>query len=179
LPTSAPSRVEESRVEKSREEKLHKNDDPDGSDEPAAEPPAAEPTLLAERSRKTAASDPVLPTIATEDRALYAELHAGFQRPPCGRPFVDFAREGAGIKRLIAQARRQTPDDPAGWLKVVVGTFRRLRAGPDHYWQDQPFLPSVLASGGILPRVLEAAARNGSVGLGDVAAIEEALGDNR
>jgi len=67
----------------------------------------------------------------------------------------DFAREGKHINELIKRSTRASPEDPGAYIHAVMEAFIELKRGGGRFWQEQPFLPSVLNSEGIWPRVLE------------------------
>jgi len=64
----------------------------------------------------------------------------------------DYGREGKAINLIIAKAKDM--DNPADYIKTIIETFYSLTKTGNKFWQDQPFLPSVLNAGGIWPRVL-------------------------
>jgi len=65
----------------------------------------------------------------------------------------DYQREGPHLVRR--EKRALARDGPEEFTKAVLVTFWRLTHGQDKFWRAQPFLPSVLDSGGIWPRVLK------------------------
>jgi len=67
----------------------------------------------------------------------------------------DYKREGRAIKALEEKALSKP--EPEAFAKMLLVVFWPLTHGEDKWWRQQPFLPSVLASGGIYPRVLKAA----------------------
>lgn len=65
----------------------------------------------------------------------------------------DWRREGGARRRLIAHAHRVSPGEPQRYLLQLIETFWELREGGGRFWRGQPWLISILASHGILPRV--------------------------
>jgi hypothetical protein len=94
---------------------------------------------------------------------LHGRAMGFFRQLQPDRRFVNDGREGKAVKTLVAEARARSPDDPSTWLRSVCEVFVRLKRGPDPFWRKQPLLPSTLASGGILPRVLDAAREHDSL----------------
>jgi len=77
---------------------------------------------------------------------LYKKIKESFEKE--GGRFVDYAREGKAIKRIIKLA-----NGDEGKIMKMIDTFHRLTKSADKFWGKQPFLPSILCSGGIWPRV--------------------------
>lgn len=77
---------------------------------------------------------------------LYHKIRETFETAS-GR-FADYAREGAAIKRIIKLAGGDETT-----VARMIETFYKLTKSQDRYWSGQPFLPSILSSGGIWPRV--------------------------
>lgn len=77
---------------------------------------------------------------------LYKKIKESFEKE--GGRFVDYAREGKAIKRIIKLA-----NGDEGKIMKMIDAFHRLTKSADKFWGKQPFLPSILCSGGIWPRV--------------------------
>lgn len=69
--------------------------------------------------------------------------------------FDNYGREGKHINGLIEKAKKRFPEDPPGFIKKVLEAFWTLKKTGNDFWKGQPFLPSVLNSSSIWPRVLE------------------------
>lgn len=87
---------------------------------------------------------------------LYHKIKTTFETVS-GR-FADYAREGMAIKRIIKFSEGN--ESTAGRM---IETFYNLTKSQDRYWSSQPFLPSILSSGGIWPRVMVEADKAGKV----------------
>jgi len=84
--------------------------------------------------------------LSEKDLTIYNKIKGAFER--ISGDFADYAREGAGIKRIIKLANG---DESA--MIVMVKTFYDLTRSTNKFWSGQPFLPSILTSGGIWERV--------------------------
>lgn len=78
---------------------------------------------------------------------LYHKIRMAFETVS-GR-FADYAREGVAIKRII-----KFTEGNESKVGQMIETFYNLTKSQDRFWSGQPFLPSILSSGGIWPRVL-------------------------
>jgi hypothetical protein len=85
------------------------------------------------------------------EKELYHLIQDSFEG--VGGPFADYRREGPAIKRIVSFAARDSPTDPKEFIRRMLVVFKNLTESQDRYWSGQPFIPSVLASGGIWPRV--------------------------
>jgi len=97
---------------------------------------------------------PASPAVA--NRPIYHLIESAFlsQAPQIGELVeFNFKREGPHILGLEKKAL--TRDGPEEFAKTVIVVFWRLIHSDDQFWKKQPFLPSVLNSGGIWPRVLK------------------------
>ena len=72
-----------------------------------------------------------------------------------GSVFTNYPKERRGAKTLVQRALKIAPDDTRQFLKRYVARFQQLKADGHELFHDQPIIPSVLASGGLMPRVLE------------------------
>jgi len=88
----------------------------------------------------------------SEDRHVYHLIEQAFASQWTKGEF-DYRREGRHIGSLEKKVMARSP--PEEFAKAVLVTFWRLIHGTDKFWRGQPFLPSVLNSGGIWPRVLK------------------------
>ena len=96
------------------------------------------------------------PKTAIANRPIYHIIESAFlsQAPQIGELVeFNFKREGPHIKELEKKALAR--DGPEEFAKTVIVVFWRLIHSDDQFWKHQPFLPSVLNSGGIWPRVLK------------------------
>jgi len=66
-----------------------------------------------------------------------------------------YEAQGKAIKALEEAAQKLRPEDPLGWCKELIATFRRLKKSGDKMYQH-PFKPSTLNSEGIFSHLLEA-----------------------
>lgn len=69
------------------------------------------------------------------------------------RSMYNYPRERKALKSLSKMTAGH--EDQEVFLGVLMSTFERLRQKGNTFWQSQPFLPSVLSSQGIYPRVVE------------------------
>lgn len=96
------------------------------------------------------------PATRNGETALYHDIKAAFELQ-----YGDFepglhGKEGKAIKQLIAKATQRAGPEMAGdFLRTAVAKFWQLKQEGRRLFSDQPFLPSVLNSAGIWPRVLE------------------------
>jgi hypothetical protein len=67
-------------------------------------------------------------------------------------PTVNYPREGAAIKKLIKLCTDINPEEVSKTCEVMIREFKGLRED-DPFFRKQPFLASILVSGGIFPRV--------------------------
>lgn len=88
-----------------------------------------------------------------EEKELRRELKDSFYDQLPDKSMWDFPKEGMAIKRLVKKATCH--NDPHEFLKRLILTFFALKEKGNTFWQSQPFLPSVLSSQGIYPRVVE------------------------
>ena len=94
--------------------------------------------------------------VSVANRPIYHLIESAFlsQAPQIGELVeFDFKREGPHIKEFEKKALAR--DGPEEFAKTVIVVFWRLIHSDDRFWKHQPFLPSVLNSGGIWPRVLK------------------------
>jgi len=100
--------------------------------------------------------DEILPKTAVANRPIYHIIESAFlsQAPQFDSHVeFDFKREGPHIKELETKALAR--DRPEEFAKSFIVVYWRLIHSDDQFWKHQPFLPSVLNSGGIWPRVLK------------------------
>ncbi len=98
----------------------------------------------------------ILPETAIANRPIYHLIESAFisQAPQVGDNVeFNYSREGPHIKELEGKALAR--DGPEEFAKTVIVVFWQLIHSSDQFWKKQPFLPSVLNSGGIWPRVLK------------------------
>ena len=77
--------------------------------------------------------------------------------------FDNYGKEGKAIKGLIAKAEKRVEQDQgfaeadavADFIRELCQAFLYLIEKGNDFWQGQPFLPSILNSSGIHPRVLK------------------------
>lgn len=105
-----------------------------------------------ERNTKGAVAPSEETTVPAINRPIYHLVLNAFTAKSADTKF-DFKREGPHIKAIEEKANDR--DDPEGFAKAVLVTFWRLTHSQDKFWRGQPFLPSVLNSGGIWSRVLK------------------------
>lgn len=68
--------------------------------------------------------------------------------------FDNYAKEGQHIYNIIKRAKARSPDYEI-FIKSMLEAFWKLKSDGNSFWQSQPFLPSILDSNSIWPRVLE------------------------
>ena len=119
------------------------------------------------RKEKNRTRAPAAAVPATSERPLYHLILDAFTKHATE---FDFKREGPHVKALEEKALARDP--PEAFAKAVLVTFWRLIHGQDPFWRKQPFLPSVLNSGGIWPRVLKEL-ENGQEAAADYEAADE------
>lgn len=88
-----------------------------------------------------------------EDQELYHAMKESFLSKVTGGAFSNWPKESKGLKRLLRYSRTFAIDNRSEWSQALLESFWRLIDGRDRFWSNQPFLPSVLASDGIFPRV--------------------------
>ena len=88
-----------------------------------------------------------------QDKKLHNNIKAVFESKHGN--FDDYPKEGQNINRLIEKAKARAPDCPDDFMKAVLNAFWKLKQNGNDFWKGQPFLPSILNSSGIWPRVLE------------------------
>ena len=66
----------------------------------------------------------------------------------------DYGREGKHLVEL--EKKGLAREDPARFMSEMIETFYELTESEDKIFGHQPFLPSILNSGGMWPRVLKA-----------------------
>lgn len=99
--------------------------------------------------------DPESRAAALAEKELFASVEEAFLSQLEDETQYSYPRERTHINKLIARVRNKA--SPADFLRQTIETFYRLHTGRDKFWKKQPFLPSVLNSSGIWPRVLEEA----------------------
>ncbi len=103
-------------------------------------PPAAE---TAEKSKSKSVK-------ISENRYIYHLIENAFVNK---NQDFNFKREGPHIKQLEEKAlARASPED---FTKKIIVVFWELVHSDDKLFKKQPFLPSILNSGGLWPRVLK------------------------
>ena len=94
----------------------------------------------------TAAQAPTKAVVKVPSDPLYTRIKEAFEKGY--GDFTDYAKEGAAIKRIIKLTKADS-----GAAEMMVKTFYRLTKSTTRFWIEQPFLPSILASGSIWDRV--------------------------
>jgi hypothetical protein len=74
-----------------------------------------------------------------EEIQLYNAIKQRFEE--VNGAFANYGKEGAAIKKIIKLTKGY--EDEIG---IMMKKFQELRCTGDKFWQDQPFLPSVLVS---------------------------------
>lgn len=97
--------------------------------------------------------DTPLTELSEKDRELYHALKESFLSQVTGGKFTNWPKEAKGLKRLLRYSTTFAVDNRSDWLQALLEAFLKLVEGHDKFWSNQPFLPSVLASDGIFPRV--------------------------
>ena len=87
-------------------------------------------------------SPPAMPPAAADDKALYAFVKASFEWKY--GDFESYPREGKAIKQIIAQAKKDCPENPAEWLGRLIKAFWELTETGKAYWKEKAFLPHKL-----------------------------------
>jgi hypothetical protein len=90
---------------------------------------------------------------ARADKQLFTAIEDSFLSQLHDDTQYNYGKERKHIKNIIERIHNK--DSPEEFIKKVIETFHRLKNGRDKFWSKQPFLPSVLNSGGIWPRVVE------------------------
>lgn len=86
---------------------------------------------------------------------LYHSIRQSYESRWDGNALPDYKREGPAIKRMVEMAHTRSPDDPESWARQFVVTHWKLKQDGKSLLNNQPFLPSIGMSSGLLPRVLE------------------------
>lgn len=110
-------------------------------------------TGVSDTGKPASVEDTPLPELPEEDRELYHALKESFLSKVVGGRFTNWPKEAKGMKRLLRYSEQFAVDNRAEWLQALLEAFLKLVDGNDRFWSQQPFLPSVLASDGIFPRV--------------------------
>ena len=111
------------------------------------------PATDSEAGKPTSVEDTPLTELSEEDRELYHILKESFLSQVTGGKFTNWPKEAKGLKRLLRYSTTFAVDNRSDWLQALLEAFLKLVEGHDRFWSNQPFLPSVLASDGIFPRV--------------------------
>jgi hypothetical protein len=74
-----------------------------------------------------------------EEIQLYNAIKQRFEE--VNGSFANYGKEGAAIKKIIYLTKGYEEE-----IEVMMKKFQELRCAGDKFWQDQPFLPSVLVS---------------------------------
>ena len=133
-----PNRIEKNRIEKNRNKYI-------GTDEPS---PVDETEKKSSAKKKSVAKK--------KNTELYNHIKKRFEDGygPFGTP-DDYKKQGKHIWDLVARAEQMFPEEPKIFIDQVIEQFKELKNGDTTFWQEQPFLPSILNSGNIWPRVIE------------------------
>ena len=111
------------------------------------------PATDSEAGKPASVEDTPLNELSEEDRDLYHALKESFLSQVTGGKFTNWPKESKGLKRLLRYSTTFAIDNRSDWLQALLEAFLKLVEGHDRFWSNQPFLPSVLASDGIFPRV--------------------------
>jgi len=85
---------------------------------------------------------------------LYSPIKESFLSKN-GNVFTNYAKEGMGIKGLIKKAEIRGEGNPEIFIQNMIEQFYKMSSNGDKFWNQQPFLPSVLNADGIFDRVLK------------------------
>ena len=85
-----------------------------------------------------------------DDRSIYHLIEQAFLSK---NQDFDYGREGPHIVQLEKKALARP--DPEEFIKKAIVVFWYLTHGNDKLFKDQPFLPSVMNSSGLWPRVMK------------------------
>lgn len=91
--------------------------------------------------------------VKEEDSKLFHAIEQSFLSQLQDETQYSYGKERKHIKKLIERIHNK--DSPEEFIKKVIETFHRLKNGRDKFWNKQPFLPSVLNSDSMWPRVVE------------------------
>lgn len=111
------------------------------------------PATNSDAGKPASVEDTPLAELSEEDRELYHILKESFLSQVTGGKFTNWPKEAKGLKRLLRYSETFAVDNRSDWLQALLEKFLKLVEGHDSFWSNQPFLPSVLASDGIFPRV--------------------------
>ena len=92
-----------------------------------------------------------VPSLVVKESTLYKSIEQAFLSK-VGK-FTNYGKEGKAIHGLIQKAEEWSPEDPASFIKDVIGTYFKMRQN-DKFYGQQPFLPSALNASGIFDRVM-------------------------
>ena len=90
------------------------------------------------------------PAPQKEDRSVYHLIETAFLSK---NQDFNYGREGRHLVELEKKALAR--QDPEGFIKKVICVFWELTHSNDKLFKDQPFLPSILNSSGLWPRVMK------------------------
>lgn len=111
------------------------------------------PAIIPDAGKPASVEDTPLTELSEEDRELYHILKESFLSQVTGGKFTNWPKESKGLKRLLRYSTTFAVDNRSNWLQALLEAFLKLVGSHDRFWSNQPFLPSVLASDGIFPRV--------------------------
>jgi hypothetical protein len=96
--------------------------------------------------------------LSENDSLLYNGIKDAFIEKQPSKNFTDWKKEGEAIKGLIAKIRAHMRDAPVEEQQQaaaqMLAAFWRLKQSNDSFWQNKPFLPSMLNSSSIFDMVL-------------------------
>ena len=102
--------------------------------------------------KETKAKETLAPPARNEEkRPLYHSIENLFVEH---NEDFDYGREGKHLVEL--EKKGLAREDPARFMSEMIETFYELTESEDKIFGHQPFLPSILNSGGMWPRVLKA-----------------------
>ena len=94
--------------------------------------------------------------LTESDKTLYHSIKAASESQIGEWDGEMCKREGPAAKRLITKAHHYMPDDPEAFVKLCFDQFVWLRDTKRHkLFQDKPCVPSLIASTGLWPHMLE------------------------
>ena len=120
-------------------------------------PPQTPPHRGGARAGPDGSDPPGPPAKATKKSGPLAHLRRGLtealvEASPDPEGF-NHGREGPAITRLLARAAKEP--SPEEWLRAFLVTADHLVGRQEGVWKGQPFLLSVICSGGMMPRVVD------------------------
>ena len=137
----------------------HSNDETCTPQQPppsSVEQPTNDPSTQDNPSIQLFSSSPDPPVVNDKnpDQVLKQKIEKAFLSKSEDGKFTDYQIERKNIKTLIARAKTRAPDDPEGFIKILISAFWNKKNTSDaEFWKLRPFTPSGL--NGVFDQIIE------------------------